>query len=571
MLSAMPELFSCSHMPLLSFIIGLPIVGLGFVLLLPTHRQHAFRCIALGTTLLQGLMVGLVAVRGWAHTPVEQWAWLRLDLGSLGKLSVDYLVGVDGLNIGFVLLAAWVLIMGVIASWNVQQHAKAYFALYLLMDTLIMGSFLALDFLLFYVFFEAALLPVYFFIGVWGGPRRVQAATQFFLYTLLGTVMILMVLVGLGRAVYDPVATGAQASGVPLGEEQLEAIQGLVQAGAIPAQDRVHSLDMRLMQDARNFVPGAALGLLDASSIGGQATRLVAFLALMIGFMIKLAAVPFHTWLPDAHVEAPTPISMVLAAVLLKIGGYGMLRTAYSIFPEGALYYSFELGTLGVCAIIYAALNALAMQDLKRMVAYASIAHMGFVLLGLASLTPEGMVGALYQMISHGLIATLLFGIVGVLQDRTKDRLLENYSGLATPMPYYTALAVLSFFAALGLPGFSSFVAELLVLLGVFQSSSLPQWMGIAGALGVLLNAVYFVWTIQRMFFGPFSLRYPDWQSQLKDLTTREYILLVPLLLLLFLLGVYPQPLTDLIAVSAHQLVTRVHTVGLENLETILP
>lgn len=567
----MPELFSCSHMPLLSFIIGLPIVGLGFVLLLPTHRQHAFRCIALGTTLLQGLMVGLVAVRGWAHTPVEQWAWLRLDLGSLGKLSVDYLVGVDGLNIGFVLLAAWVLIMGVIASWNVQQHAKAYFALYLLMDTLIMGSFLALDFLLFYVFFEAALLPVYFFIGVWGGPRRVQAATQFFLYTLLGTVMILMVLVGLGRAVYDPVATGAQASGVPLGEEQLEAIQGLVQAGAIPAQDRVHSLDMRLMQDARNFVPGAALGLLDASSIGGQATRLVAFLALMIGFMIKLAAVPFHTWLPDAHVEAPTPISMVLAAVLLKIGGYGMLRTAYSIFPEGALYYSFELGTLGVCAIIYAALNALAMQDLKRMVAYASIAHMGFVLLGLASLTPEGMVGALYQMISHGLIATLLFGIVGVLQDRTKDRLLENYSGLATPMPYYTALAVLSFFAALGLPGFSSFVAELLVLLGVFQSSSLPQWMGIAGALGVLLNAVYFVWTIQRMFFGPFSLRYPDWQSQLKDLTTREYILLVPLLLLLFLLGVYPQPLTDLIAVSAHQLVTRVHTVGLENLETILP
>ncbi|MEL6358605.1 MAG: NADH-quinone oxidoreductase subunit M, partial [Bacteroidota bacterium] len=504
-------------MHLLSLIIWLPIGSLVLLLSIPAHRQSAYRYIALGTTLLQGLAIGLVVAQGLANIPVEQVAWLRLDLGSLGRLSVDYLVGVDGLNIGLVLLAVVVLTTGVIASWNIQRHTKAYFSLYLLMNTLIMGSFLALDFLLFYVFFEAALLPIYFFIGIWGGPQRKRAATQFFLYTLAGTVMILVVLVALSRAVYDPVATGVQLGMLSPDEtvsiDQFEAIQGWVQANAIASSDIVRSLDLRLMTDARNFLPGSGLGLLDGALIGGQAMRLVAFLGLVLGFLIKLAAVPFHTWLPEAHVEAPTPISMVLAALLLKIGGYGLLRTAYSIFPEGAIYYSFSIGLLGACAIIYAALNALAMQDLKRMIAYASIAHMGFVLLGLASLTAEGTLGALYQLVSHGLITTLLFGLVGVLQDRTGDRLIDNYSGLANPMPYYTIITVVSFFAALGLPGFSSFVAELLVLLGAFQSLFLPKWLGIIGAMGVLLNAIYFVWTIQRVFWGNFSLRYPDQQS----------------------------------------------------------
>ena len=562
------------HMPLLSLIIWLPMVSLWLLILLPVSQQHICRYLALGTTLLQGLIMARICGHGINNTPIEQLSWFRLDLGHAGILSVTYSVGIDGLNASFILLAILILTLGIVASWQVRQYVKAYFALYLLMDTLIMGTFLALDLLLFYIFFEVVLLPIYFLISIWGGAQRTQASTKFLLYNLFGTIMIFIVLIGLSTSVYDPVATGLHCklfTHEMSGQAQIKTVQDYVQARLIAPQDIVHSLRITCMTDVHNFIPESIFAIQHGQCIWGKSARLIAYVSLLIGFLIKLAAVPLHSWLPDAHVEAPTPISMLLAALVLKVGGYGIMRIAYPIFPEGAIYYAFGMGILGVCTIIYAALLALSMQDLKRMVAYSSVANIGFVLLGLASLTYEGMHGALYQMISHGCIAALLFYLVGILQVRTQDRNITHYSGLATQVPYYTTLLIVSFFAALGLPGFSSFVAKLLVLVGALSSTHLPNWIGIASTMGILLNAIYWIWVMQRICFGNRSLYNPHWALTLHDLNTREYIVLIPLLLCTLILGVYPQCLLDFMADDISQLATYVCTVGKENLKIIHP
>jgi NADH-quinone oxidoreductase subunit M len=544
---------------LLSFLIFIPLLAALVLLFVPTAQRTYFKWIALAATLAQ-LVVAAIA---WMLLPasgmagvdqlanfafVEQYNWIQLGLGNFGILSIEYLLGVDGISFPMVLLSALVLVIGVVASWKIDKQQKGYYALYLLLAASIMGCFLALDFFLFFLFFEFMLLPMYFLIGIWGGVRREYAAIKFFLYTLLGSVLILIVMIALNLSVIDPVKTGVNAGLIQdagmVDAEQILMVQEALRKDRIERRAMVHSFNMLHMMDVRNYIPRTTLSKIGEGELFGKSARYIAFLALLIGFLIKLPAVPLHTWLPDAHVEAPTAISVILAGILLKIGGYGLIRTAYSIFPDGADYYSYFVAILGLLALIYGAMVAMAQHDLKRLIAYSSVSHMGMVLLGLAALTIEGVSGAIYQMFSHGLISSMLFLVAGVIYDRTHDRMIENYSGLASKMPRYTAVTVIACFASLGLPGFSGFIAEIMIFIGAFKAKSttgmFPVWIAIAATLGLILTAAYYLWTLQRMFFGAFSVKFPEMQDKLSDLSMREYVMFVPLIIAIVLFGIFP-------------------------------
>lgn len=572
---------------ILSIIIFLPLVALLVLLFLPAHLRDVFRWLTLSITFLQ-VVLAVWLYAAYDTQPVhasaeiidqhpvqflEKADWIDLNLGSLGHLSIDYKVGVDGFSMPMLLLAVIVLFIGAISSWNIAQKEKGYFALYLLLATAITGTFVALDFFLFYLFFEFMLLPMYFLIGIWGGPRREYAAIKFFLYTLVGSIFILIVMIALYVSTYDPLETAIRAGLIENASQlttQLQSqLQLMVQTNQLAPGNLVHSFDFMVMTDPGNLIPGSVLSFTAGWNLNGFSIRLIAFLLLLIGFMIKLPAVPFHTWLPDAHVEAPTPISVILAGILLKVGGYGLVRIAYPIFPDGGVYFAWLVGLLGVISIIYGALNAMAMKDLKKLIAYSSVSHMGFVLLGIASATSEGISGAVYQMFSHGLIASMLFLIAGVIYDRTHDRLIDNYSGLARQMPYFTAVVVVAFFASLGLPGFSGFIAELMVFLGAFNSQSinqlLPRSFAIIATLGLLLTAAYYLWTLQRMFFGNFFTREKSWENVLRDINRREYIMFLPLIILIVLFGIFPHLLINVMNETVNHLVSLIHQFGFEN------
>lgn len=561
---------------LLSYIIFIPLLGALVVALLPKAKSALYKWVALcalGISLVLSLVLTLGfntsetgAISGESHLQFAEKAdWFSFSLGTFGEISVDYFVGVDGLNITLLLLAALILLIGVVSSWKMTKQGKGYFSLYLLLSSSVLGCFVALDFFLFYLFFEFMLLPMYFLIGIWGGPRKEYAAIKFFLYTLVGSIFILIVMIGLYNSVLDPIKTGEAAGIVSQGVNEatyIEMIQDQVRSGQITAENYVKSFNMLHMADAGNYIPGSFLDTSGLSKVFGQPARWMAFLALLIGFAIKLPAFPFHTWLPDAHVEAPTPISVVLAGVLLKIGGYGIIRTAYAMFPDAAFHYAWLIGFFGIFSIIYGGMNALAQKDLKKLIAYSSVSHMGFVLLGLAAMTVEGVSGAIYQMFSHGLISAMLFLIVGVLYDRTHDRMIENYAGLASKLPRFTVFTAIAFFASLGLPGFSGFIAEISVLIGAFKSEmvngAIPFWMPIVGAIGLVLGAGYYLWTLQRMYFGQFWVKDKDWLANLTDLNKREYLMLVPLVILIIAFGVYPSLLFDLINESVMSFVEHI-------------
>jgi NADH-quinone oxidoreductase subunit M len=542
-------------MPLLSILLFLPLaVALGIVLL-PARFSPYYKWLATSALVVETAL----ALQIWAnydtsvsgYQMVEQADWITLSLGSLGVVSIDYLLAVDGISLPMVLLSVFVLLVGAVSSFEIQQRHKAYFSLYLVLSSSIIGCFVALDFFLFYLFFEFMLLPMYFLIGLWGGPRREYASIKFFIYTLVGSLLILMVMIGLYLSVIDPAETAVRLQMAPnkaaVSSELYRIIQQYLAEIQIASQQVVHTFAFNYLGDTANYVPGSLLSAEANNLLFGLPARTIAFWLLFVGFAIKLPMVPLHTWLPDAHVEAPTPVSVVLAGILLKVGAYGMFRIGYDIFPDVAMEAAFWIAGLGVLSIIYGAFNALAQTDLKRLIAYSSVSHMGFVLLGLASLTAEGLNGALYQMFSHGILSAMLFLIAGVLYDRTHDRRIDSYQGLVNTMPQYSSMVGVAFFASLGMPGLAGFIGEFFSLMGGFNSMFFPYWIAALGAGGIVLGAAYFLWTFQRMFFGKYWSRHSDEHAGalLPDLSLREKILLVPLAVLAFVFGLFPNILFD--------------------------
>ncbi len=528
---------------LISTIVFLPTVGAVLVLLMPNGRwakalATSVACVTLVLSLRLFHTFGtsdLSARFGTRYAEgfhcVERYDWIATS----GGLKIEYFVGVDGLSFPLVLLTTLISFLACLASWNIEhwhtnKGIRGYFALFLLLETGMLGTFVSLDFFLFYVFWEVMLLPMYFLIGVWGGPRKEYAAIKFFLYTLLGSVLMLVAML----AFYFK-------SGAALGG-----------AGTFDL--------VRLATDPKisdEFRQGHFL-------VQSWSWPVAMFVLLYIAFAIKIPVFPFHTWLPDAHVEAPTPISMILAGVLLKMGAYGLLRISYPILPTAGAVCAYGLALLGVINILYGALCAMAQTDFKKLVAYSSISHMGYVLLGIAVMTDTGFQGAMFQVIAHGISSPMCFFLVGVIYDRAHHRDINRFGGLWLTMPIYGSLATVGFFASLGLPGLCGFIGELYVLLGTFDAATTFPWMtwarpmAIVAAFGVVLTAGYILWLIQRVYLGPEKPEYAVFRGN--DVDAREISILAPLALLAVILGVLPkQTLFNFMNGTLDHLVDHIH------------
>jgi NADH-quinone oxidoreductase subunit M len=548
-------------MSILSILIFLPLLGSLAVAISPIGFEKYAKWLTLILSLI-GLYLAVQLYFNFEKTEtgyqfLEHLDWITVSLGNLGVISIDYILGVDGISLPMILLAAIIQVIGAISSFEIKEKVKGYFATYLLLSASVMGCFLALDFFLFFLFFEFMLLPMYFLIGIWGGKNKEYASIKFFIYTLVGSIFILVAMISIYISAIDPVST-AQSLGIignisQISPQAIGEVQALLAKGQLPAQHLVHTFDLRFLSDPANYAPNSILSTINSSNIFGFEARHFMFLLLFLGFAIKLPLVPFHTWLPDAHVEAPTAISVVLAGTLLKIGGYGLIRIAYSIFPDSAIHFSFWIALAGVFSILWGAFNSLAQKDLKRQIAFSSVSHMGFVVLGIASITAEGVNGAIFQMFSHGILSAMLFLIVGVLYFRTGSRQIADYQGIANKMPVFTLFVAIAFFASLGLPAFSGFIGEFFSLMGSFNSILIPKYLTILGALGIIIGACYFLWTFRRMFLGNYWIKKEA--VLLTDLKNYEVIMFISLTIITLAIGLLPNLIFDFTGTSVTEFI----------------
>ena len=481
--------------PILSVITFFPLLGVLFILTVRGEDEVALKNVRWAT--LWTTLVTFV---------ISLWIWIGFDPNAAGFQFVEthswlgsaaaYKLGVDGISMPFVILTTFLMPICILASWHVTKRVKEYMIAFLVLETLMIGVFCSLDIVLFYLFFEAGLIPMFLIIGIWGGPRRVYASFKFFLYTLLGSVLMLLAII------YMYWKSG--------------------------------TTDITQLLAHPGFTPEAQKWL---------------WLAFFASFAVKMPMWPVHTWLPDAHVEAPTAGSVILAAILLKMGGYGFLRFSLPMFPDASVYFQHFVFFLSVVAIIYTSLVALMQEDMKKLIAYSSVAHMGFVTMGIFALNRQGIDGAMFQMISHGLVSGALFLCVGVVYDRMHTREIAAYGGLVNRMPLYACIFMVFTMANVGLPGTSGFVGEFLSLMGAFHAST---WVAFFATTGVILSAAYALWLYRRVIFG--KLTKPA-LMHLPDITPRELATLLPLVLLTIYFGAYPAPILNLFGPAVESII----------------
>jgi len=496
---------------LITYLLLIPLIGSLFLLSVPKTNESSIRVLGLIFSLAAFVLSLFLYFRfdptnaGFQFT--QKFIWIE-------KLNVSYFVGVDGLSLILVLLTTFLTPLTLLSSWKgIQKNVKEFTFFMLMLEVGMLGVFVSLDLFLFYIFWEAMLIPMYFIIGIWGGPKRIYASVKFFIYTMFGSLLMLVAIIWL--AVY--------ASG-PLG---------------------VFSTN-----------------LLDLYQVGptiGKQIQYLMFAAFAFSFAIKVPLFPLHTWLPDAHVEAPTAGSVILAGVLLKMGTYGLIRFCLPLFPQAAIAFAPYISALAIIGIIYGALVAMVQTDMKKLVAYSSVSHLGFVVLGIFAMTQQSMQGAIIQMVNHGLSTGALFLLVGIVYERTHSREIADYGGIAKVVPLFSVAFMIASLSSIGLPGLNGFIGEFLILIGTFKSGVLNSWwFTVFAASGVIFAAVYMLWMYQRVVFGEYH--HSEKLGHLTDLNTREFIVLIPIFIFIVWIGVYPGTflkLTDAVSASIiHQVTT---------------